>query len=39
MGRTKKNSITTAEEFIAAITQYIPDKNFQLVSYFGWYSN
>jgi len=26
-------------EFIAAITQHIPDKSFQLVRYYGWYSN
>ncbi|MBM4144521.1 MAG: hypothetical protein FJ225_13170, partial [Lentisphaerae bacterium] len=26
-------------DFIAAITQHIPDKNFQLVRYYGWYSN
>jgi len=39
-GKNKKNfSISTAEEFIAAITQHIPDRNFQLVRYFGWYSN
>ena len=25
--------------FIAAITQHIPDKSFQLVRYYGWYSN
>ncbi len=30
-GKNKKNfSISTAEEFIAAITQHIPDPNFQL---------
>lgn len=38
-GKNKKNfSIPTAEEFIAAITSHIPDKNFQLVRYHGWYS-
>lgn len=38
-GENKKNfSISTAEEFIAAITSHIPDKNFQLVRYHGWYS-
>jgi hypothetical protein len=26
-------------EFIATITQHIPDKSFQLVRYYGWYSN
>jgi len=24
---------------VAAITQHIPDKSFQLVRYYGWYSN
>ena len=39
-GKNKKNfKIFTAEEFIAAITQHIPNKSFQLVRYFGWYSN
>ena len=28
-----------AEEFIAAITQHIPEKSFQMVRYYGWYSN
>jgi hypothetical protein len=28
-----------AEVFIAAITQHIPDKGFQMVRYYGWYSN
>ena len=31
--------IFTPCDFIAAITQHIPDKNFQLVRYIGWYSN
>ncbi|MBC8316600.1 MAG: transposase [Desulfobulbaceae bacterium] len=39
-GKNKKNfSISTADEFIADITQHIPDKSFQLVRYYGWYSN
>jgi len=39
-GSTKQNfKIYTAEEFIAAITQHIPKKSFQMVRYFGWYSN
>ena len=39
-GNNKKNfEIFTAEEFIAAITQHIPDKHFQMVRYYGWYSN
>jgi len=29
----------SAEEFIAAITQHIPNKGFQMVRYYGWYSN
>ena len=28
-----------AAEFIARITQHIPDKGFQMVRYYGWYSN
>jgi hypothetical protein len=31
--------IFTPCDFIAAITQHIPDKSFQLVRYYGWYSN
>ena len=31
--------IFAAEEFIAAITQHIPAKGFQMVRYYGWYSN
>ncbi len=39
-GKNKKNfSISSAEEFTAAITQHIPEKSFQLVRYVGWYSN
>ncbi|MEA3467091.1 MAG: transposase [Thermodesulfobacteriota bacterium] len=39
-GKDKKNfSICTAEEFIAAITQHIPNPSFQMVRYVGWYSN
>lgn len=39
-GKNKKNfSISTADEFIADITQHIPEKSFQLVRYYGWYSN
>ena len=39
-GNNKKNfEIFTAEEFIAAITQHIPDKHFQMVRYYGWYSS
>jgi hypothetical protein len=38
-GNNKKNfEISTAEEFIPAITQHIPDKHFQMVRYTGWYS-
>lgn len=39
-GKNKKNfEIFDAEEFIARITQHVPDKSFQLVRYYGWYSN
>jgi len=39
-GKDKKNfAIYTAEEFIAAITQHIPSKSFQMIRYYGWYSN
>ena len=39
-GGNKKNfEIFTAEEFIAAITQHIPDKSFQMARYYGFYSN
>lgn len=31
-GSNKKIEIFTAEEFIAAITQHIPDKNLQMVA-------
>jgi len=39
-GRNKGSfKVFDAAEFIAAITQHIPDKSFQLVRYYGWYSN
>jgi hypothetical protein len=39
-GKNKENfEVFNAGEFIAAITQHIPEKNFQLVRYCGWYSN
>ncbi len=39
-GSNKKNfEVFSAEEFIAAITQHIPDKSFQMVRYYGWYSS
>jgi hypothetical protein len=31
--------VFTPCDFIAAITQHIPDKSFQLVRYYGWYSD
>ena len=31
--------VFTPCDFIAAITQHIPDKSFQLVRYYGWSSN
>ena len=37
---TKRNfEIFDALEFIALITQHIPEKSFQLIRYYGWYSN
>ena len=39
-GKEKKNfKVYTAEEFIAAITQHIPEKSFQMVRYYGFYSS
>jgi|SRR3989304_3898531 len=39
-GKNKKTfQIYTAEEFIAAITQRIPEESFQVVRYYDWYSN
>lgn len=38
--KTNRNfEIFSAEDFIAAITQHIPEKGFQMVRYYGWYSN
>jgi hypothetical protein len=31
--------VFTATDFLAAITQHIPDKGAQKVRYYGWYSN
>ncbi len=39
-GKNKKNfEVYIAEEFIGAITHHIPDKSFQMVRYYGFYSN
>ncbi len=39
-GKNKKNfEVYTAEDFIASITQHIPEKSFQMIRYYGWYSN
>jgi hypothetical protein len=39
-GSAKQNlKIYTAEEFIAAITQQLPKKSFQMTRYYGFYSN
>jgi len=39
-GANKRNfEIFDALDFIAAITQHIPEPSFQLVRYYGWYSN
>jgi len=38
--KIKRNfQVFTACDFIAAITQHIPDKRFQMLRYYGWYSN
>jgi hypothetical protein len=38
--KTQRNfEVFKAHDFIAAITQHIPDKGFQMVRYYGWYSN
>ena len=38
--KIKRNfQVFTACDFIAAITQHIPDKRFQMARYYGWYSN
>ena len=31
--------VFTATDFLAAITQHIPDKGAQVARYYGWYSN
>ena len=31
--------IFTPTDFLAAITQHIPDKSAQMIRYYGWYSN
>lgn len=40
-GNTNKKNfqVYTPAEFIAAITQHIPEKSFQMVRFYGWYSN
>ena len=39
-GKNRKNfEVYKADAFIAAITQHIPQKSFQMVRYDGWYSN
>ena len=36
----KRNfEVCDAKDFIALLTQHIPNKSFQLVRYYGWYSN
>lgn len=38
-GKDRKNfGVYTAQEFIASITQHIPEKSFQMMRYYGWYS-
>ncbi len=39
-GKNKRNfQVFTPLEYIASITQHIPEQSFQLVRYYGWYSN
>lgn len=39
-GKNKRNfQVFSPIEFIASITQHIPESTFQLVRYYGWYSN
>jgi ssDNA-binding Zn-finger/Zn-ribbon topoisomerase 1 len=39
-GKNKRNfQMLSPLEFIASITQHIPEPSFQLVRYYGWYSN
>jgi hypothetical protein len=39
-GKNKRNfHVFSPLEFIASITQHIPEPSFQLVRYYGWYSN
>jgi hypothetical protein len=39
-GKNKKNfELLPAGQFIARVTQHIPEKGFQMVRYYGWYSN
>jgi len=39
-GKNKKNfELLPAGQFIARVTQHIPEKGFQVVRYYGWYSN
>ena len=39
-GKNKRNfKVFSCMEFIASITQHIPETSFQLVRYYGWYSN
>lgn len=39
-GKNKKNfEVFDAGAFIAAVTQHIPPKGFQMARYYGWYSN
>jgi hypothetical protein len=30
--------VFTSSDFLAAITQHVPDKGVQMVRYYGWYS-
>jgi hypothetical protein len=38
-GKNKKNfELLPAGQFIARVTQHIPEKGFQMVRYYGWHS-
>ena len=38
-GKNRKNfELLPAEEFIARVTQHIPEKGFHMVRYYAWYS-
>ena len=38
-GASRNFEIFDALDFIAELTQHVPDKGIQLIRYYGWYSN